>query len=221
MAGIKVEVNVSQLLAALDVLGAKRSGAAITRAVNRTATSVRRNVLRELSREIGLTQRKLSGNVRVDRARAIVARRKLQATAIVRAAGSDISVTEFGARPIGAGVSYSPGRKAKRKRVLSAFITRLRGGKTGVAVRATEAPNVLVDEVEKVRRRRRIRRGPTDIPIAKLVLPGVSQVMLDDSTQDQIEREGTETLGKNLDQQIRLELIRASKGAARSARRRR
>lgn len=226
MAGIQIEVDTSALEEVLQTLGSGAAARAIARAINRTATSVRKNVLRELSAQVGLPQRALRGRTRIQNVRqGLAARlasgregvvgRGVRMTASVTASGSDITAAAFGAKQTRRGVSFKPGRKAKRRSVPGAFLSKMPGRRReGVYLRATDTANVLVAEVEGVRRRRRVpgrASSDTDIPIAKLLLPGVSRTLFDESVQSSIQRDGEETLAKRLAESVEKELLDATR----------
>ncbi len=226
MTGIRIEVETGALEGALETIGSGATARAIARAINRTATSVRANVLRELSAQVGLTQRELRGRTRIQRVRQGLASRLgsgregvggrgVMMRATVTASGSDITATAFQAKQTRRGVSFKPGRKAKRRSVPGAFLATVPGRRAeSVFLRATDSANVLVAEVEGVRRRRRVPGRSweqTDIPIAKLVLPGVSRTLFDEAVQASIAEQGTETLTKRLQESVEKELLDATK----------
>lgn len=219
MAGITIRTETGALDAVLATLGGAARGRAVARAVNLTATSVRANVLREIARQVGLTQRALRRQVWVNRVgvaalarvtsgRQGVLGKGVTAKAEVGAIGRDITLAAFKPRQLrSGGVSFSPGRKARRQRVAGGFIQTMPEDRfAGVFIRATGAPNILAGSAEDVRRRRRVRGHGTDLPIAKVVSPGVSRAMLDATVQREIQREGERTLAKRLEEQIRFEL---------------
>lgn len=222
MGDITIEVDTRALDEALEVLGPRRGSSAIAKAINLTATSVRAKMLKELAVQVGLTQRALGRSVKVQRVSAArlarvasgregVVGQSVRATARVTAAGADIPLTAFSPRQTRQGVSFSPGRKARRRTVPGAFIARMRGGYTGVFIRSRTRRNVLAGDAQGVRRRRRVPgRGPSDLPISKVMAPGVSRAMFDAALQSALQSDATDTLAARLAEQINFQLLKAT-----------
>lgn len=154
--------EVERLLAGLG----RGADKVITRALNRVLTSVNRQALRSLSKDIGLPQKRIKPAVRADKANFRNKRAQVVAT------GARIPLIDFQAKQKPTGIVYK-GQGGKRKRIDSAFLQTMQSGHRGVFKR----------QGSKREMRRGRYKGKYRQPIVERFGPSIPYVMVQRKVQ--------------------------------------
>ena len=153
----------------------------MSRALNKTATAARAEIVRKIAGEIKLKQKTIRENIKLNRA---TFRHWLAAITI---SSKKIPLIEFGGRQLKSGVSYQISRTGGRKKILydpetnRVFIAVMKSGHRGIYE----------------------RRGPGRLPIRELMGPNIQSVFK--NAPGLAEKVITETQAKlvhNIDAQI-------------------
>lgn len=197
MQSVVVQLHTAAAEQALTQLG-DRLPFAVSRALNRAATSERVAMAREVSRNLGLKVGTVRERIGLQEAR------PQRPSARLTASPKRIPLIEFSAS--GPEPSRGRGRVSARvggvrKRYPGAFITRMRSGHRGVFRRAG-----------KSRSRAGLRRSSPALPIVELFGPSIARVF------ERLRSLGTarriESLKKNLKSELKFELKHRRKPAA-------
>jgi len=197
---LTVSVNDNLTLAASRLAGirAEIKDKAIARALNRTATTVRANASREISRELG-------GAIKVGQVRKAIrqanARRDLLRAVLTANGRRRIPLSAFRPRQTSTGVTIRMGSRSVT--VPGAFIT----PSGAVRMRTPTWRGTLFNEVQ--RRRNRLQRGDVpDFPIAQLYAPGVPAVFVQPRILNAQERLARERFAIEFERQLRFALAK-------------
>jgi len=135
------KVDDKALIAALIGLG-KEVGPALTRSLNRAATSVKTEASRTIREELNLKAGAVSKSIHVGRASAG------SPEASIRIAGKQVPLIGFiGTRQVRKGVSVKVKRSGSRKVIAHAFIATMKSGHRGVFTRDKGAGRLPISEM--------------------------------------------------------------------------
>jgi hypothetical protein len=194
---LDVDLNKGAIEAQLRAISFELQDKIVPRALNRTATTVRASVAREIASD-------LSGALKVGEVKkAIRLIRATRATmvAILRASGRKrIPLTAFRSfrQSKKGGVTVRVGET--RYAIPQAFV-RPRGGRSAALVRAASFGAQLVDALQ-LRRKRVRKRGP-DYPIAEIFAPGVPFLFVQGKIESLVRREAPARFAQVIAQELK------------------
>jgi hypothetical protein len=192
---IDVHFDAKRAIAALEGYREGVGARAVSRALNRTATTVRAEAARVIAPQVRPLR---IGEIR----RAIAVRRSTPDTlvAVVRAGGRRrIPITALGARQTRAGVRVRVGGRSFL--IQHAFIGPVRGGRDGARIRAPDFKGQLVDAVRY--RQKRVNRSGMDVPIAEIFAPGIPAVFVERQVLEVLGRVARERFAVAIAQEVR------------------
>ena len=130
------------------------SNKVLVRAINKTATTVKRVALRGMAKDLRLTQKSVAKSVKLDKARWRLKR------AIITVTGRRIPIIDFGARQVRRGVTYK-GRGGGRKLIPGAYIATMQSKGVFKRIGRARGPNreLLGPSPQYVFVRRHIRKA--------------------------------------------------------------
>lgn len=155
---------------------------AASRALNRTATSVRTQASRSVAKAMGLTIAPVRKKFFIEKAK------PSRLTAIVSAVGRPISLIHFAARQVRKGVTAKAW--GKRKLYRGAFIAKAKTRSAGEEEFRPTADQVFV------------REGKMRLPIKKLWGPGIPQTLAEPEIQTEIEKQVLTQLPQRIEKEI-------------------
>jgi hypothetical protein len=189
MLKLSIKLDDAQVRQALQVVG-RDASKAMSRAANKTATTVRAQAARSLGKEIALPSSVLKKSLPI-----LPATQRHPEAAVV-ARGRPISIMRLGARQEKAGVSYRKG--SGRELIKSAFIATMpRAGRPAVFLRTPPSE--------------RKSRGAwgLNLPIKKQMAPSVPSVVLEKGIFEALKSFARDTLAKNLKHELEYLLSQA------------
>ncbi|MCE5185079.1 MAG: phage tail protein [Planctomycetaceae bacterium] len=164
----------------------------MSRGINKTAVSVRAEVVRKIAAEVNLSQKRIREALTISQAN------WTKWAATINISRKRIGLINFGARQTARGVSYKIDKAHGRKAIEHAFIATAKGAEN-VWVRETDADGTLVPRLPIVR-----LQGPSIGEVFKRAAWLVQQTYASAETQ----------LNKNIETQIELMLDKFRKAKA-------
>jgi hypothetical protein len=193
---VSVRSNLLQVAAQFDRIADNSLNLAAMRALNRAATTVRKEASSEIRKVYNLTAAVAKAQMKITRAT------KYSLEAVVTAKGKPIGLIDFSARQTARGVTVKVRRDSGRKLIPHAFVAAGRGGGEQVFLRVVPG----TEKTTRLYREKRVRRKGSDLPIVALKSVSVARALVSKAVFAALKRVAQSEFVKNFNSEMKYEL---------------